>query len=326
MIVRFPGTQTAPRRLLSSHLDTVPICAGCVPEQRGRVLQSAAPGTGLGADNRAGVAVLLHTAQQILRRQLPHPPLTLVWTVQEEVGLQGARLLDARQIADCAAGFNWDGGHPQKLTIGATGGYRLKITVQGLASHAGNAPEMGINAITIAALAISWLQEHGWLGLLDKPEGRGTSNIGVIRGGSATNVVPDHLEIAAEARSHDPEFRRLIVEQIRGAFEAAVQRVHSSGGATGRVEFTGRLDYESFLLPTDADCVQLAQAAVQHCGGQPELAVANGGLDANWLTAHGVPTVSLGCGQRNQHMVTEQLDLDEFGVACQIALSIATSL
>jgi tripeptide aminopeptidase len=56
-----------------------------------------------------------------------------------------------------------------------------------------------------------------------------------------------------------------------------------------------------------------------------QLAVANGGVDANWLNKHGIPTVSLGCGQLNQHMVTEQLDLDWYRDACQIGLRIATA-
>ena len=55
-----------------------------------------------------------------------------------------------------------------------------------------------------------------------------------------------------------------------------------------------------------------------------EFAVTNGGLDANWLTAHGIPTVTLGCGQRNIHTAREQLDIAEFQRARRIALRLAT--
>jgi tripeptide aminopeptidase len=64
-------------------------------------------------------------------------------------------------------------------------------------------------------------------------------------------------------------------------------------------------------------------AAVKAVGRQPQLAVSNGGLDANWLTARGLPTVTLGCGQRNAHMLGEQLDVAEFEAACRIALCLA---
>ena len=53
--------------------------------------------------------------------------------------------------------------------------------------------------------------------------------------------------------------------------------------------------------------------------------MANGGLDANWLSARGLPTVSFGCGQVNQHMKTEELIVDEYLKACQIAMTLATA-
>ena len=53
---------------------------------------------------------------------------------------------------------------------------------------------------------------------------------------------------------------------------------------------------------------------------------ANGGLDANWMTAGGIPTVSLGCGQMNAPTVDEQLDVEQFHLACRIALALATEL
>jgi tripeptide aminopeptidase len=148
--------------------------------------------------------------------------------------------------------------------------------------------------------------------------------VGVIRGGDATNVVTDHVFIRAEARSHDRKFRRLIVKEIKQAFQRALKKVVSADGKRGRMNWTGRLDYDSFRLQTSEPCVQVAQTAVRSLGLEPELAIANGGLDANWTTRHGIPTVSLGCGQLNAHTVNEQLDLEQFHNACQVALTLAT--
>jgi tripeptide aminopeptidase len=55
------------------------------------------------------------------------------------------------------------------------------------------------------------------------------------------------------------------------------------------------------------------------------MAVTNGGLDANWITVHGIPTVTLGCGQRNIHTVSEELDIAQFHAARRIALRLAIS-
>ncbi len=326
LVLRLPGTKPGRRRLLLAHVDTVPLCQGARPVRRGRYIVPADKRTGLGADNRAGTAVLLSVALEILRHNRPHPPLSFLWTVQEEIGLYGARyarlgLLDRPHLA-----FNFDGGAADKVTIGATGGYRMEIHVGGVASHAGVVPEKGVSAIAIAALAIAQLQREGWHGRIEKDCRQGTSNVGIIRGGEATNVVTPEVEVRAEARSHDPAFRRKIVHAIEQAFRQAARNVCNVDGIHGRVRIGKRLDYESFRLGDDEPCVAVAQAAVRRCDANPIRAVSDGGLDANWLTARGMPTVTLGCGQENGHTVSERLDLTEFRRACRIALCLATGI
>jgi tripeptide aminopeptidase len=324
LILKLPGTVRGPRRMLSAHMDTVPICVGAKPVKRGKRIVAADKRTGLGADDRAGVAVLLSTALAILAEDLPHPPLTFLWTVQEEAGLHGARHVGLNLLGKPAMAFNFDGQFPSRLTIGATGGYRMNIEIRGLASHAGGHPEKGISAIAIAGLAIADLVENGWHGLIEKQGKRGTSNVGVIYGGTATNVVTDHVKIRAEARGHDPKFRQRIIDEIETAFHRAAKKVTNTAGKCGEVTIEGRLDYESFSLPIDSPIVQTAKAAVEAIGATPEINISNGGLDANWLTAHGIPTVTLGCGQNDIHTTAEWLDLAEFHRARQVALHLAT--
>lgn len=325
LILRLPGTRRGPRRMLSAHLDTVPICIGAAPVRRGDLVRPRAATTGLGGDNRAGVAVLLNTVLELVRGNLPHPPLTFCWFVQEEVGLIGSRLVQSAALGQPRWAYNFDGGSAAKLTIGATGGYRMVIDIRGLASHAGLAPEWGVSAIAIAALAIADLQRHGWHGLVRKGRHVGTSNVGVIQGGFATNVVTDAVQVRAEARSHEAAFRRRIVAEIEAAFQRAAESVRNPAGVCGKIDFHGTLQYESFRLAEDEPCVAAAKAAVRSLGREPELAVSNGGLDANWITAHGIPTVSLGCGQMNVHTTSEALDLAEFRDACRAALRLATA-
>jgi tripeptide aminopeptidase len=324
LIFKLPGTLKGPRRLLTAHMDTVPICVGAQPRVEGVFVRSANPNTGLGADNRAGCAIILSVALEILEHKLPHPPLTFCWFIQEEVGLHGARHTQKSLFGKPAMGFNWDGGACEKLTIGATGGYRMDILIEGIASHAGVSPERGVSAITIAALAIADLQRSGWHGLVQQGSRRGTSNVGLIEGGAATKVVADRVMLKAEARSHDPKFRAKIVAAIERAFRNAAREVKDSQGRRGSAQFRGRLDYEAFCIDAQSDCVRLAEDAVRDIGRTPERVISNGGLDANWLNAHGIPTVTLGCGQLNVHTSSERLDLAAYRDACRIALWLAT--
>ncbi len=323
LALRLPGTVKGPRRMLSAHMDTVPLCAGAKPVKRGARIVAASRSTALGGDDRTGCAVLLATALTLLEQKLPHPPLTLLWTVQEEAGLHGAHFVHVPMLKAPKLAFNFDGGAANRLTLGATGGYRMFVTVEGVASHAGMAPEKGVSAIAIASLAIADLTRGGWHGLVERDGSRGTSNVGVIHGGFATNVVTDRVELRCEARGHDPKFRGRIIREMEQAFKKAAAEVRSASGATGRVVIEGRLDYESFRLERDEPSVVAAAGAIGAEGMEPDYAIANGGLDANWLTHNGIPTVTLGCGQHDIHTVDEYVEIGEFATACRVALRLA---
>lgn len=325
MIFKLPGSSRGSRRMLMAHLDTVPICVGSQPVRKGNLVRSANPRTGLGADDRAGAAVVLNAALRILKDDLPHPPLTFFWTVQEETGLQGARCASIGKLGKPQLAFNFDGGSPDKLTIGATGGYRMEVNIHGIASHAGGAPERGVSAIAIAALAIADLQRSGWHGDIRKNGKHGTSNVGIFNGGHATNVVTDHVFVKAEARSHDTKFRGQIIREMESAFERAAKQVTNIDGQRGKIIIDGQLDYDAFSLSPEEPCVIAASEAVAAAGLEPNLAIANGGVDANWMVKHGIPTVTIGAGQLNQHMVSEALDIEKYLAACNIGLRLATT-
>src|SRR5204862_4057054 len=87
LLLKLPGTIRGPRRMLSAHVDTVPICVGSRPVRKGKYVVSTNKETGLGADDRSGAAILLLTVLAILDSKLPYPSLTFLWAVQEEVGL-----------------------------------------------------------------------------------------------------------------------------------------------------------------------------------------------------------------------------------------------
>jgi tripeptide aminopeptidase len=324
LIVRLPGTVRGPRRLLMAHIDTVPLCVGCEPVRRGGEIISRNPATALGGDNRAGASVVLLALLAILRHKLPHPPLTFFWPVQEEVGLVGARHVTLSKLGKPALCFNWDGGAPNIAVTGATGADHLDIRVTGLASHAGAYPRAGISAAVIAGKAIADLEANGWHGRVEQGKQLGTSNIGAVQGGEATNVVLDHLRLSAECRSHNPRFRARIVNAYLKAFRSAAKSTRNEAGRSGSVEIEVHHKYESFRLPDSEPCVVTALQAIEAEGQKPLTRIVDGGLDANWLTRHGLPTVTLGCGQAGIHTVSESLHIASYLTACRIALRLAT--
>jgi tripeptide aminopeptidase len=330
LIVSLPGTQSAPRRLFLTHLDTVPLCAGARPVRRGNRIVPAGE-TGLGGDNRTGVACLVNLVATLLERQLPHPPLTLLFTVREESGLWGARYVDPEDLGRPSVGFNVDGRTPAELTIGAVGAERWEAEIFGRAAHAGVHPEQGVSATLVGSLALSQVHDGGWFGRVTRAGREGTSNVGSFGGrdglsaGVATNVVNDYVLIRGESRSQELPFARAITTAYRKAFRDAADRVRNDRGRGARVRFQARLDYYPFRLKPDAAVVRFALDAAHRAGRPATLRLSKGGLDANWLVRHGIPTVTFGAGQDNIHTTEEYVDLADFAAGCRLALALATS-
>jgi tripeptide aminopeptidase len=329
LIVRLPGTLPGPRRLFMTHLDTVPLCAGARPVRKGNRIVPAGK-TALGGDDRTGVACLVTMVTTLLERELPHPPLTVLFTVREESGLWGARLVKPADLGQPVEAFNFDGRRAGELTIGAVGAERWTVEIHGKAAHAGVHPEQGISATMVACLALAQVQRGGWFGKVVQNGHEGTSNVGSFGGsngasaGVATNVVTDHVLINGESRSHDARFVKQITRAYRDAFKEAVTLVRDDRGRGAKVRFETRPDYAPFRLKDDAAVVRHALAAAEQIGLTPATRVTNGGLDANWMVRHGIPTVTLGAGQNNIHTVNEFVDLDEYLAGCRMALALAT--
>lgn len=326
LIITLPGTVDGPRRLFSAHMDTVPICRGAQPVQRNRAIVSTRKDCGVGADNRSGCGALVVAATEILMQKLPHPPLTFLFTVQEEIGLVGAHYVDVRLLCSPKLAFNFDGSEPYRVEIGATGGYKLKIDIHGIASHAGGQPERGASAAMIAALALADLRKHGWFGLVLKRGVRGTSNIGVIRGGEATNVVMNRLHLEGECRSFSIALRRRIAEAYRQAFERAARQVKTIGGKCGSIRFQCTEAYEAFELPRTNPSVKEVVRVLHALQMKPTLECSNGGLDANWLARRGICAPTLGAGTAGAHTHRDRLVISDFLKGCRIALGLATGL
>ncbi|MBV8834911.1 MAG: M20/M25/M40 family metallo-hydrolase, partial [Alphaproteobacteria bacterium] len=116
-----------------------------------------------------------------------------------------------------------------------------------------------------------------------------------------------------------------ITAAYKAAFEKAAKRVKNSDGKAGKVKFKTRLDYYPFRMKENLLVVKRAEEAVTAGGLKPNVRVANGGLDANWMVRHKVPTVTFGAGQNEAHTTEEWINLDEYDRACALAVRLATA-
>jgi tripeptide aminopeptidase len=227
--------------------------------------------------------------------------------------------------------FNVDSRLPAELITGAVGQENWEVVIKGKASHAGVAPEKGISATLVGAIALTEAHRGGWFGKIVKPNGRGTSNVGIFGGkegktaaGDATNVVTDHVYIKGEARSPEAAFAAAITEAYREAFQKAQAEVQDASGETADVKFDHKPSYPPFNLDEDSPAVRHAKKAAESLGMKATTQFSNGGLDANWLDKHGVPTVTIGAGQYEIHTVKEYVNLAEFADGCRLAVALAT--
>jgi tripeptide aminopeptidase len=268
-------------------------------------------------------------AATLLAVKLSYPPLTLLFTVREESGLYGAHYLDPADLGDVTMGFNVDGGDPAEITLAAVGAQRWEAEITGKASHAGAYPERGISATMVAALALAEVKQKGYFGKIAQDGKEGTSNVGTFGGhdgkcaGEATNVVTDYVRITGEARSHDSRFAKTIANVYKDAFTSAAGGVLDQRGRKAKVQFRSRQVYYPFRLKEDALVVQYALEAARRAGLEPTTRICNGGLDANWLVRHGIPTITFGAGQNQIHTVEEFVDLDAYLAGCRMALALA---
>lgn len=285
------GSERGEPILLAAHGDTVKPGKGIEPVVRDGVVRSVGE-TILGADDKAGVAAVLEAVRTAPRR----PPVEIVITREEEVGLVGAKHLDL-SLVSAKAGFIIDGEDPDVIVIGGPSHVSLDVTITGKAAHAGVEPEKGISAIRAAALAIT-----------NQPTGRideeTTANIGTIHGGLIRNGVPERVTIQAECRSlnHDKCMRQ--AETMRRAFEDAA----ASFGAKADVKVT--LEYEASRVPEGSPAVQLAKRAIAAVGLEPKTQVITGGTDALILASRGLDAVVLGYGGQAAHTTDESITVD----------------
>lgn len=320
LIIRFAATgrDTAPL-MLSVHMDTVEPCDNVLAQLRDGIFTSAGE-TILGSDDKSGIAEIIEALEILREEKIPHGPLEVVITVCEEIGLLGAKHFNRDRLV-ARRGFALDTSGVDKLILSAPAANKLNFTITGREAHAGIAPEAGISAIEIAARAIGNMR----LGRIDFET---TANIGTIKGGLATNIIPRQVELKGEVRSHDPFKLEAQSREMVAAVEAAVAA--AARMIEGRWIHPQALceviaEYPRMSVPAESLLVQGAVAAAARLGRQIELLPGGGGSDANIFNALGIETVILATGMTDVHTVNESVALADMARVAELLVEIIRS-
>lgn len=293
----------APALLLSAHMDTV--CPGvAIKPVAGKGAIRSGGHTILGADDKAGVAIILDILRDVSQGKLATGPLEVLLSIAEEKGILGIRYGELAWLKARHALVLDGTGEAAVIINSAPTQDNLEFIFRGKRAHAGVEPEKGINAITGAARAIGRMK----LGRIDANT---TTNIGIIEGGIAINIVPDKVRALGEVRSRVPAK----LELQRSRMIEAARRAEDEGM---EVDVKVERAYDGYLVPASDPLVRLVKEAGASCGLKMKVRASGGGSDANHLNAHGIKSIVINTGAYNPHSTEEYLDLKEFRAASDV--------
>jgi len=316
LTANFKGTIKSAPFILGGHLDTVRPCKGVKPViKNGKVYSDGK--TILGADDRAGIAIIFEILRTLKENKVKHPPLDIIFTLCEEGGMYGSKYLDTKIIKG-KEGILLDSESNEELVVNAPKAILFNVTIKGVASHAGVAPEKGISAIEVAAKAISMMK----LGRIDPMT---IANIGVVQGGQSTNVVMPELIIRGEARSRTKGHLEKELKHIEECFKKAAKMfVKKVDGKTIKPEiiWSTELKYPLLNIEPKSDLITLIKNCGKKLGLNIQTATCGGGFDANILAGKGLSMPIIGIGYDNEHTTREYLDIETFFKTADLVLDI----
>lgn len=310
-----PGTIESAPFVLAAHMDTVSPGKEVRPVvKKDRVTSDGS--TILGADDKAGLAIILEILRTLKEQHPAHPPVEALFTLGEETGMNGSKNMDYKKVQG-REGLILDNELVEELLVQGPAVNTIEVWVKGHTAHAGVCPEKGISAVEVAAYALSCMK----LGRIDKET---VANFGVIQGGKATNVVMEEVYLKGEARSLKNEKLAKQTAHMKACFDKAVKKFTKKIDGKiykPEVKFVPVLRYPAVNVPKNHPMVKSAMAAAKKLGVRLRALASGGGCDANVLAGQGFTLPNLGVGVRDCHTSKETLILKEFYNACAIALA-----
>ncbi len=315
LLVSIPGVGPAKEPLFfNCHMDVINPCLG-VKVCRHNDIFSSQGDTVLGGDDKAGIAMLMELTQIFFENKLQHAPLEFLFTTGEEIGLLGAKAFDP-SLLRARQGFALDSTGLDNVIVGAPAAVYVNADIVGKAAHAGLNPEDGISAISLAAKVLSSLPD----GRLDD---HSTANIGLISGGSATNIVPDFVALQGEIRSHSAQLLSQHKDAFRKVFSDHISTDPNSTAPSFALDFPEQ--YPAMALSSADPLLDVCRRAALSLDRHLDFVVAGGGSDANIFNSCGLATAILGVGMENVHSTNELISLGSMARTLELVAALSTS-
>ncbi|HET8846167.1 MAG TPA: M20/M25/M40 family metallo-hydrolase [Ktedonobacteraceae bacterium] len=280
--------------LLNAHMDRVPPGLGHTPVLRDGILYSDGT-TNLGADDAAGLAIILEILTRLQEDGLPHPPLVLVFTVQEEVGMHGASVFDPTPWK-VSEGIVFDNAFEAGVVVSQGAAYvAFDIEISGKTGHPGKDLSQTINVLEILRAA---RYPHG---SLNNDQTR--ILLSRISAGSARNAIPASAHIEGELRSFEsPEARQGYLQAIQQAFEDAARQYG------GKVSITLNPHCTSYTVSEEEPLLGIYREVLAHRGETLRLQPTFIGSDAAAFRPQ-VKAFTISTGVVNEHSPEEYIPL-----------------
>ena len=292
-ILRSPGKKKV---MLSAHMDTVLPCENIKPVIEDGVIKSDGT-TILGGDDKAGIANIIEAIKVLKEQKFDHPEIIVVCSVAEELGLLGAKNLDVDKYAPDYSFILDSGGKAGVAIVQTPFTARGEIVVIGKSAHAGISPEKGVNALTVAAHAITKLK----LGRIDS---------------EAINIVMPEVTLKYEARSFSGEKLETLLKETEDVFKAITKKF----GA----KYIDKVDkgYSGYNLKSDEDIVKVFEKACESTGVSCVTKSTGGGSDSNIYSEKGYKAMTIGVGMSKVHTTEEYIEIEDLYTTTKLVVEL----
>ncbi|WP_407493809.1 peptidase T [Pseudooceanicola sp. MF1-13] len=280
--------------------------------KQGHDIVTASGLTLLGADDKAGVAIIMTAMHHLLKNpDIPHGPIRVAFTPDEEIGRGVGPELTRDFAADFA--YTFDGGKVGEIEYESFSADGAEIIVKGVSIHPGYATGKLVNAIHLASKIIDMLPQQTMVPELT------SGREGFIH---ATDMEGGSTEMRIKLILRDFEMDGLeqkgeIVRKVCDAVQATEPRAQIS------CTITPQYRNMRYWLEKDMTPVDLARDAAKSLGLEPVSVPIRGGTDGSRLTEMGIPTPNLFTGMQNIHGPLEWVSVQDMAVATDLCLSVA---
>lgn len=280
-------------------------------KKRGDDIVTASGNTLLGADDKAGVAIVMTVARRLLEnRNLPHGPVRIAFTPDEEIGRGVHHDLPEDLKADVA--YTLDGAELGEIVYETFSADKAAVHVQGVSIHPGQAKDKLVNALHLAAKIVDTLP-HVTLTPETTAGREGFIHIYEMSGTAAAadlHFILRDFELDALRQHAD------LLQQVCATVQAAEPRAQIT------CTITNQYRNMRYWLEKDMRPIQLAREACRRLGIEPISTPTRGGTDGSRLTERGVPTPNLFTGMQNIHGPHEWISVQDMARAAEMCIEL----